>query len=135
MNFHYIFQCLFHLTGKMAQMEQQLPLPMPDLSTLRITTAVSMLGKAYGCGQCNGKFYSNRNKKKKTRNTRNFITNRKERLSMRISLWYFWLMIKKIAHRWLFSSTRNIFIINRYINFSCHLHSYWLKIETNDRIR
>ncbi|KMR03877.1 protein argonaute-2-like protein [Lasius niger] len=37
----------------MAQMEQQLPLPMPDLSTLRITTAVSMLGKAYGCGQCN----------------------------------------------------------------------------------
>ncbi|KAG5308673.1 AGO2 protein, partial [Acromyrmex insinuator] len=40
-------------TGKMAQMEQQLPLPMPDLSTLRITTAVSMLGKAYGCGQCN----------------------------------------------------------------------------------
>jgi len=42
--------------GKMAQMEQQLPLPMPDLSTLRITTAVSMLGKAYGCGQCSGEF-------------------------------------------------------------------------------
>lgn len=40
----------------MAQMEQQLPIPMPDLSTLRITTAVSMLGKAYGCGQCNGEF-------------------------------------------------------------------------------
>lgn len=40
----------------MAQMEQQLPIPMPDLSTLRITTAVSMLGKAYGCGQCSGKF-------------------------------------------------------------------------------
>lgn len=39
----------------MAQMEQQLPLPMPDLSTLRISTAVSMLGKAYGCGQCSGK--------------------------------------------------------------------------------
>jgi hypothetical protein len=38
----------------MAQMEQQLPIPVPDLSTLRITTAVSMLGKAYGCGQCSG---------------------------------------------------------------------------------
>ncbi|CAD1472990.1 unnamed protein product, partial [Heterotrigona itama] len=37
---------------KMAQMKQQLPLQMPDLSSLRITTAVSMLGKAYGCGQC-----------------------------------------------------------------------------------
>ncbi|XP_046484832.1 protein argonaute-2 isoform X4 [Neodiprion pinetum] len=36
----------------MAQMEQQLPIQVPDLSTLRITTAVSMLGKAYGCGQC-----------------------------------------------------------------------------------
>lgn len=40
----------------MAQMKQQLPLQMPDLSSLRITTAVSMLGKAYGCGQCSGKF-------------------------------------------------------------------------------
>jgi len=59
-NFHYIFQyLLFPLAGRMAQMEQQLPLPMPDLSTLRITTAVSMLGKAYGCGQCNGKSHSN----------------------------------------------------------------------------
>lgn len=38
----------------MAQLEQQLPIPVPDLSTLRITTAVSMLGKAYGCGQCSG---------------------------------------------------------------------------------
>lgn len=47
--------CFF--LGRMAQMEQQLPLPMPDLSTLRITTAVSMLGKAYGCGQCSGKSY------------------------------------------------------------------------------
>ncbi|XP_046596172.1 protein argonaute-2 isoform X1 [Neodiprion lecontei] len=36
----------------MTQMEQQLPIQVPDLSTLRITTAVSMLGKAYGCGQC-----------------------------------------------------------------------------------
>ncbi|XP_031368986.1 uncharacterized protein LOC116186312 [Apis dorsata] len=36
----------------MAQLKQQLPLQMPDLSSLRITTAVSMLGKAYGCGQC-----------------------------------------------------------------------------------
>lgn len=40
----------------MAQMKQQLPLQMPDLSSLRITTAVSMLGKAYGCGQCSGEF-------------------------------------------------------------------------------
>lgn len=45
-----------NISGKMAQMEQQLPLQMPDLSSLRITTAVSMLGKAYGCGQCSGKF-------------------------------------------------------------------------------
>lgn len=50
----FINVCRFFL-GRMAQMEQQLPLPMPDLSTLRITTAVSMLGKAYGCGQCSGK--------------------------------------------------------------------------------
>lgn len=72
----------------MAQMEQQLPLPMPDLSTLRITTAVSMLGKAYGCGQCNGKFHSNRKKKKQKKQgmQENCITNRKERLSVRISL-------------------------------------------------
>lgn len=41
----------------MAQIEQQLPIPMPDLSTLRITTAVSVLGKAYGCGQCSGKLF------------------------------------------------------------------------------
>ena len=40
--------------SKMAQIEQQMPLPVPDLSSLRITTAVSMLGKAYGCGQCSG---------------------------------------------------------------------------------
>lgn len=39
-----------------AQLEQQLPIPLPDLSTLRITTAVTMLGKAYGCGQCSGKY-------------------------------------------------------------------------------
>lgn len=40
----------------MAQMEQQLPLQMPDLGSLRITTAASMLGKAYGCGQCTGNY-------------------------------------------------------------------------------
>lgn len=38
----------------MAQLEQQMPIPLPDLSTIRITTAVTMLGKAYGCGQCSG---------------------------------------------------------------------------------
>lgn len=65
-------QCLsFPFTGKMAQMEQQLPIPMPDLSTLRITTAVSMLGKAYGCGQCNGEFILF--KQLEIRNIRNII--------------------------------------------------------------
>lgn len=72
---------MFPLTGRMAQMEQQLPLPMPDLSTLRITTAVSMLGKAYGCGQCNGKFIQIEAKKGMQE-----ISQREERLSMRISL-------------------------------------------------
>ena len=42
----------------MAQLDQQMPIPMPDLSTLRITAAVSMLGKAYGCGQCSGKIFN-----------------------------------------------------------------------------
>lgn len=41
----------------MAQIEQQMPIPVPDLSTLRITTAVSTLGKAYGCDQCSGKLF------------------------------------------------------------------------------
>lgn len=54
---HYLlFFILF--SEKMAQLKQQLPLQMPDLSSLRITTAVSMLGKAYGCGQCSGKFFN-----------------------------------------------------------------------------
>lgn len=46
----------YFFSDKMAQLDQQLPIPMPDLSTIRITAAVSMLGKAYGCGQCSGKF-------------------------------------------------------------------------------
>lgn len=56
MLYYFLLYLFVTFSGKMAQMKQQLPLQMPDLSSLRITTAVSMLGKAYGCGQCSGKF-------------------------------------------------------------------------------
>lgn len=29
-------------------------LALPDIATLGLNTAVSILGKAYGCGQCGG---------------------------------------------------------------------------------
>lgn len=36
----------------------QLPIQIPDLAfaSLSLNAAVSILGKAYGCGQCSGKY-------------------------------------------------------------------------------